>query len=157
MIKVKPVPYIIFSFIACLSLMACKKECADSYNKETILRLSEVGHWTTSANGVVRETPGIDNFNIENYPSDSAAFYCRLLTYDVNVKCYVELYDRTNNKVIANSLLTSNSTINELKISTVNFIKEFPRSTINLGCKIRSENEGTMVVITQPELRLYRR
>jgi hypothetical protein len=132
--------------------------CNGNYNKETILRFSEdFGYSTTSMNGEIRERFGIDNFNITNYLADSATFSCYLRTDDVNVKCYVELYDVTNNKVINKTLLTSNSVTYELKTTTVNFINEFPKSAIKLGCRIRTEKEGSYVIITKPELRLYRK
>lgn len=149
---------VLYLVIASLSLGGCKKEKDDIYNKETILKFSEdIGYSSTSVNGVINELLGIDNFNITNYPADSASFNCYLKTYDANTKCFIELYDLTNNKVINNTLLTSNSIAIEFKITTVNFINEFPKTAIKLGCRIRSEKEGTFVLITKPELRLYRK
>lgn len=132
--------------------------CNGNYNKETILRFSEdFGYGATSVNGVINERFGIDNFNITNYLADSAVFSCYLRTEDANTKCLIELYDLTNNKVINKTLLTSNSVLYELKTTTVNFINEFPKSAINLGCRIRTEKDGTFVAISKPELRLYRK
>jgi hypothetical protein len=202
-------PYLIFPVIACLSLMACKKEgaagknslitqlpeapgihCAaggykvisgvdensnnqldsneiqqtnyvcngnGNYDKETIFQFAEFGYYTSSAQGIIHKDLGIDNFNITNYVADSASFSCYLYTTDVNVKSMVELYDITNNKVINNTLLTSNSLTYELKTTTLNFIDQFPKSPIKLGCRIRSETDGKTIVVSKIVLKLYRK
>jgi hypothetical protein len=132
--------------------------CNGNYNKETVINFNyDISYGTGSVQGVIPTQLGIDNFNITNYLSDSASFSCYLFTGNANAKCQVELYDMTNNKVIANTLLTSNSVIWELKTTTVNFINEFPKNYIKLGCRIRTEKEGTTVWISKAWIKLYRK
>ena len=130
--------------------------CNGIYNRETIIYTTPdgIGSWTNTVAGSIRV--GIDNFNITNYPADSISFSAQLLTTDANVKCFVELYDLTNNKVINNTLLTGNSTTIEWKATTVNFINQLPKSLINLGFRIRAENEGTMVTVSRISIKLYK-
>ncbi len=131
--------------------------CNGIYNKETILYATPdgIGSWTNSATGSIR--PGVDNFNITNYPADSISFTAQLVTADANVKCMIELYDLTNNKVINHTLLSGNSTTNEYKATTVNFINELPKSYINLGFRIRSEKDGTSVTVSRLAIKLYKK
>jgi hypothetical protein len=132
--------------------------CNGTYNKETIINFNfDIAYSSTSVQGEIPMRLGIDNFNITNYPSDSASFSAYLLTDDPNVKCFVELYDITNNKVIKNTLLTSNSSSWDLKTTTINIINEFPKNYIKLGCRIRSEKEGTRTLISKAWIKLYRK
>lgn len=118
-----------------------------------------VGYQTDSASGYVDSVEVIHNFNIANYPdADSISFSVYLHTSDSNVPCTVDLYDRTNNVVINNTTLTSNSTgaSGELKTTSVNFLSALPQSSIDLGIRIKSGQDGTVVYYYLPMITIYR-
>jgi hypothetical protein len=202
-------PYIICPIIACLSLMACKKEgpagknslidqipepagvhCIsggfkiitgiddnrnnvldsneiqkteyvcndiDIYNKETTLYFASSAFGTTSATPIVPTGYIINDFNISNYPADSILFGGYLRSDDGISKCYLELYDVTNNTVINNTTLTSTSQISEYKSTTVNFLNQLPKSPIKLGFRFRSEKSGSSVVVNNPAIKIYKK
>lgn len=116
-----------------------------------------VSYSDSSASGSVDSIEVINNFNITNYPdADSISFSAYLQTTDLSVTCTVDLYDRTNNAVINNTTLTSNSTTGELKATSVNFLNNLPQSSINLGIQVKSGLEGTVVSYYIPMITIYR-
>jgi len=117
-----------------------------------------VAYSTSSANGYIDSIETINNFNIANYPNaDSISFSAYLQTSDPNVTCTVDLYDRTSDTVINNTTLVSNSTSVELKSTTVNFLNDLlPPASINLGIRVKSGQEGTVVNYYLPMLTIYR-
>jgi hypothetical protein len=133
--------------------------CKGIYNKETIIYFPFAGGFgTTSTNGFIYDPIRLIDFNLANYPADSISDSAFLLTYDANVKCIVELYDLTNNKVINNTMLTSNSQADrEFKATTVNFLNDLPKSPIKLGFRVKSEKEGTNVYFTGPVMRIFKK
>ena len=132
--------------------------CNGNYDKETILVFSsDIGFWTDNTTGLIPDRLGIDNFDIRNYQADSVSFSCYLSTSDATAKCFVELYDKTNNKPLSNTLFSSNSKTYELKTSTVNLLNSFPKSPINLGCRFRGEKNGPMFQISEPTIKIYKK
>jgi hypothetical protein len=134
--------------------------CNGTYNKETIIPFPGSGYayGTSTVQNYIENLTRIYDFNISNYQADSVSFSTYLRTQDANVKCTIELYDLTNNKVINNTTLTTNSTTYwGLQKTTVNFLNSFPKTTIDLGIALRSEKEGTLVSYYLPTIKLYKR
>lgn len=88
------------------------------------------------------ETYTLINFNKHNYIGvDSIVFFGSLYTSDVNNTVYLELYNMTDSTPIQNTTLTSN--INDyIFMSTDNIYDYLPDHEINLGLRVRSQNEG---------------
>jgi hypothetical protein len=133
--------------------------CNDIYNKETIITFPGPGYayGTPTVQNYIYDIVRIDNFNISNYPADSISFSASLSTSDPTVKCIVELYDLTNKKVINNTTLTSNSSTWEFNKTTVNFLNDFPKTTIDLSIAVRSEKDGKNVSFYQPAIKIYKK
>lgn len=97
-------------------------------------------------------------FKIENYPGvDSVSFGAYMYTSDPNTKCIVELFNKTDNTVIASSIITTNQTTETFVETTKNFVNEFPKKEIVLGMRVRTEKQGVYVSMVKPLLFLYRR
>jgi hypothetical protein len=116
---------------------------------------------TTSVNWVVPyQNNCLFDFNIGNYPGvDSVAFgaYISVLSYSTN-RCYVQLYDLTNNTAIANSqIITGAVDLPTWVSTTVNFKKDLPQSKIKLGISIKSKYDGLGANCINPVLFLYRK
>jgi hypothetical protein len=132
--------------------------CNGIYNKETIIYFpSSGGYSTNSTNGDIWDILSLNDFNIANYPADSIAFSAYLYTQDASVKCFLELYDLTNNKVINNTLLTTNSKVYDLKTTSVNILNDLPKSPIKLSLRIKSEKAGTSVSFYLPVIKIYKK
>jgi len=99
---------------------------------------------------------GLDlyNFNINNYPGvDSVVFIAFLGTNDGSSKCFVELFNKTDNVPINNSILESNRFVGsgsgfptpyEMK-QTGNLYNALPSKEITLTFRIKSETPGVQV------------
>jgi hypothetical protein len=54
-------------------------------------------------------------------------------------------------------MLTTNATTHELKYTTVNFLNNLPKSSINLAIRLRSEIEGIFVEFNHPVIKIYKK
>jgi len=136
-----------------------KYVCNASSDKQVIIYFpaNGVGYSTTSASGFVDTIEVIRDFNILNYSNaDSINFSAYLQTSDSSVSCTLNLYNLTNNTIINNTTLTSNSTESELKTTPVNFINDLPQAPINLGIQVRSGQQDTVVYYYLPMITIYR-
>jgi hypothetical protein len=117
-----------------------------------------IAYSTSSANGFIDSLDIINNFDISNYANaDSITFSSYLQTTDPNISDTLDLYDLTNNKVINNSTLTSNSISFEWKATTVNFLNDLAQGPIKLGIRQKSGQEGTAVNYYSPMLTIYKK
>ena len=99
----------------------------------------------------------INDFNLDSYSDfNFAKFSARIRTTNSSAFCIVELYDFSSNSVIAETLIQTNETSLALTETTVNFFGDLPKSTTNLGIKIRSSIEGIDVWCTNPRLTLLK-
>ena len=116
-----------------------------------------IAYETSSAAGQIDSLEVINNFDISNYTNaDSITFSSYLQTTDPNVNDTLDLYDLTNNKVINNSTLTSDSTGLDWKTTTLNFKNDLPPGPIKLGILQKSGQEGTIVRYYLPMLTIYK-
>lgn len=100
----------------------------------------------------------LPGFNITNYiDADSIVFGLFISTNNQLAECIVELYDGTNNRVINNTRITTFSTINAWKTTSVNFIDDLPKETIDLRIYIKSGKDGIVVAGLSPAIIIYRR
>jgi len=130
-----------------------------SSDKQVILYFpaNGIAYETSSAAGQIDSLEVINNFDISNYTSaDSITFSSYLQTTDPNVSDTLDLYDLTNNMVINNSTLTSDSTSLDWKTTTLNFLNYLPHTPIKLGIRQKSGQEGTVVRYYLPMLTIYR-
>jgi hypothetical protein len=130
-----------------------------SSDKQVILYFpaNGIAYETSSAAGQIDSLEVINNFDISNYTNaDSITFSSYLQTTDPNVSDTLDLYDLTNNKVINNSTLTSDSTGLDWKTTTVNFKNDLPPGPIKLGILQKSGQEGTIVRYYLPMLTIYK-
>ncbi|MBL7700365.1 MAG: hypothetical protein JNK79_19525 [Chitinophagaceae bacterium] len=94
------------------------------------------------------------------YPGyDSIVFVGRPYINPTEInRCTVELYDLTNNSVIANSTISSNKGLDETGfVVSKNLYSTLPDEEITLGIKIWSENEGMFAGVYSMYLYMYRR
>jgi hypothetical protein len=96
-------------------------------------------------------------FNINNYPDlDSVLFFATLEVYSGSGECIVELYNFTDNQIIQNGELRSSANVETYVESKVNLLTYMPDKEIILGIRLRSTIEGSMVIVSNPQLILYR-
>jgi hypothetical protein len=128
----------------------------DSYEKQIIIFLA----FGSMANN---QPPGnmgaiIPEFNISNYiNADSISFGAYIRTSDPFVSCYLDLYNFTNNTPINNTLLVTNSTVDEWKTTNINFINDLPKNTFTLGYRLRTQVEDKSVYMRYAQIRIYRK
>jgi hypothetical protein len=130
-----------------------------SSDKQVILYFpaNGIAYETSSAAGQIDSIEVINNFDISNYTNaDSITFSSYLQTTDPNVSDTLDLYDLTNNTVINNTTLTSNSTSLDWKTTTLNFLTDLPHSPVKLGIRQKSGLEGTIVRYYLPMLTIYK-
>jgi hypothetical protein len=102
------------------------------------------------------EVYSLIKFNVYNYTGvDSVVLYGILQSSNSNTNCIVDLYNWTDDVVIAESEIRSNST-SLVWVSSSNIFNELPNKEISLALRIRSENEGIFVTIDQGLLFLFR-
>lgn len=108
--------------------------------------------WSTSSSMTISEFNGIPDFNIQNFQGvDSVAFGAYIQSGDAATNCILELYDETNNAVIANSIISTNSTSYVWVTTQSNFLSEFPEEHIDLRMRLTSDN-GANVSFKVPRL-----
>jgi hypothetical protein len=130
-----------------------------SSDKQVILYFpaNGIAYETSSASGQIDSLEVINNFDISNYANaDSITFSSYLQTTDPNVSDTLDLYDLTNNTVIINSTLISNSTNWDWKTTPINFFGNLPQAPIKLGIRQKSGQEGTVVRYYLPMLTIYK-
>ncbi|MBN2653286.1 MAG: hypothetical protein JXR63_12980 [Spirochaetales bacterium] len=110
---------------------------------------------TDSVEGNFRyETTKIIKFNVEYFEGvKSAYFVANIKSSNENTKCYLDLYNVTDNEVIT-TIETSN--IEYVTIESNDIISLLPDSEKDLDLRIRSEDEGVYVFCNSAYLFLYR-
>jgi len=126
------------------------------YNKETIINFPIVTEPQSAGTTLeMSEVNALYNFNIANYPADSVSFSALIGTNDATATAFVELYDQTNNKVIANTTLSSNTTAT--KTTTVNLLKDLPKGPVTLNFRLRSDKALTVAYVWSAALKIYKK
>jgi hypothetical protein len=135
----------------------CNGNDGGGFDKVTVLDFGYASGTSSSDWTIAQYGGGLDlyNFNINNYPGvDSVVFTAFLGTYDVNSKCSVELFNKTDNVPINNSILESNRYVGgspadppyEMK-QTGNIYHDLPKNKeITLTFRIKSETEDVQVL-----------
>lgn len=114
--------------------------------------MSSNASWSTSTSRVFYEFNGIPDFNINNFKGvDSIVFGAYVQSSNTNTNCILELYDNTNNTVIENSSISTNSSSYVWKTTTTNFIDKLPNEPIDLRLQMISDN-GASVSFKVPRL-----
>ena len=107
---------------------------------------------TGSVQGRTFETEMLyKNFNKKHYRDCKSIIFVANLICSSGKKGYLELYDNTDSVIIANSILTANSTYWTWKESE-NLINDFPDKDIDLTLKLRSESESYTVSFNSASL-----
>ena len=125
-------------------LLACEKDDNDiAYDKQIRLEIDgSVSSNSTAWQISEYETWTLINFNKRNYIGvDSIVFFGSLYTSDTNNTVYLELYNMTDSVPIQNTTLTSNNS-DYIFMHTNNIYDYLPDHDINLGLRVRSQNEG---------------
>ena len=135
----------------------CNGADGGGFDKLTVLDFAYASG-TSSSEWVIAEYGGgldLYKFNISNYPGvDSVVFMAFLGTDDSNTTCSVELFNKTDNVPINDSILESNRYVGgnpanppyEMK-QTGNIYNDLPpNKEITLTFRIKSETEGVSVL-----------
>lgn len=135
-------------------ILSIRYVCNGSYDKVTILGFGYGNGTTSTAWTLSPHSLSLDlvNFNIGNYTgADSVVFVAFLGTHQSGNKCFVELFNKTDNLSINNSLLISDQLVSsgnpqpyQLR-QTGNILKDLPKKEITLSYRIRSEAQGVLV------------
>jgi hypothetical protein len=135
----------------------CNGNGSDGFDKVTVLDFGYAAGTASSDWTIAQYGGGLDlyNFNISNYPGvDSVVFIAFLGTYDINSKCFIELFNKTDNVPINNSILESNRFVAdnpgqppyEMK-QTGNIYHDLPKNKeITLTYRIKSETQDVQVL-----------
>lgn len=126
-------------------------------DKQIFLPIEQYGANTTSTDGVV--VGGLLKFSPGNYPGvDSIIMVANPYVGDVNNTSHLELYNRTDNQPIPNSLLSSGTLLDGLSFQeTGNLLHNFPDKEIHVGFRVRSATQGKFAASGSVYLVLYRR
>jgi len=89
------------------------------------------------------------NFNKTNYwGMDSIVFAAQPYSGSLNNHAIADLIDMTNNVVLNGSQLSSNQPLSSNSIITTgNLYNAIPNTSINIGLRVRSENEGSFAAV----------
>jgi len=130
------------------------------YNKETIINfpIYGLGVSTTSVTGEMDDFATLRNFDLANYPADSISLSAIIGTNSSTTTAFVELFDQTNNKVIANTTI-SNPGQAVTKSTSINFLKDLPKGPVNLNCRVRISQSSNYDVayIYSAALRIFKK
>jgi hypothetical protein len=129
------------------------------YDKEIIVDLIGNFVYDNTIYTYPMEYHRIKDFDITNYlNADSIAFQTYLNVRFATGTVTVELYDFTNLKPIANTVLIGSSTTNIWTTTKTNFINDLPKTPITLGIrgKISSTSVGFGTTVS-PRLVIYRK
>ena len=110
---------------------------------------SNPGLITTIDQGIVRFNKGY-YLNV-----DSIILVSDMWSNVSNNKCYVELYNITDNVTVSGSLIETSSTL-PTYISSNDFKNNLPTKEITLGLRIRSESEGKTVGVFKASIIIYK-
>jgi hypothetical protein len=139
----------------------CSSKIDSIYDKQTRITFPIINDETTSKIGYINMLQCINDFNVSNYlKADSIVFGLFSSTLNTQVPCVVELYDITNNKVINNSKIETNSMTDEWRTTSKNLINEFPKETIKLGIRLTSKSSfsyETSVSYSSAMIIIYRK
>lgn len=150
-------------------ILSTRYVCNGEFDKEIRISFGLIPNPSSSVEGIafadnvdgtiLDNTRSISNFNIENYIGiDSITFSAFLKTTNTSVKCIAELYNSTDNAVIIGSeIFTNTSSSFTFAVSSTNFFENFPKKSINLSVRLRTEQNNTIVYMTNPVLVLYRK
>ncbi|MFH2144133.1 MAG: hypothetical protein ABIJ97_17030 [Bacteroidota bacterium] len=108
----------------------------------------------TTTDGQIIDKPSqtIIKFNKDNYSNiESIVFGASIYSSSSSSNCIVELWDITNNSIIANSSLNT-SNINETYIESQNILLNIPNGEITLAVKIKSDTENSGAWISKAYL-----
>jgi hypothetical protein len=120
---------------------------------------STILNTTSVVPSISPQETNILRFNRDNYQGvDSIIFASKMWSRVANNKCYVELFNVTDNAPIAGTLLETSST-NDLDnyLFSMDVKSNFPSKEITLGLRIRSEKEGDMVSVFRANLFIYKK
>lgn len=111
---------------------------------------------TSSSTPVV--VSGSTSFNISNFANvDSVVFVSDPYVSNTSNFALVELYNITDDVVIANSLIRANNLFDDkVQIKTDNIFSELPTKEITLGIRLSSEINGEFSASGIPYIFLYR-
>ncbi|SEL81808.1 hypothetical protein SAMN04487910_3349 [Aquimarina amphilecti] len=118
------------------------------YQDETRLVLFSNGSGASGTSSVEGRKMGeIIKFDKRNWENASSIYYVAwIYSENSNNSCFVELFNETDGEVIANSVLTNNSTnYPGILMISENIISSIPEKEIDISLRLRSENEGTTV------------
>ena len=112
---------------------------------------------TSSVEG--RKMGEIVKFDKRNWANASSIFYVAwIYSKSSSNSCYVELYNETDEEVIANSILTNNSTqYPGLLMTSENIVSSIPDKEIDISIRLRTQNEGMTVYMGRKAELIIRR
>ncbi len=114
------------------------------------------GITNTNGNMLDKASQTIIKFNKDNYSNvGSIVFGASIYVTNSSSNCIVELWDVTNNVLIPNSTILTNST-NEVYIESQNILQNISSGDINLAVKIKSDVDDSGVWISKAYLFIKR-
>jgi hypothetical protein len=150
---------LVLAIIISVNLMSCEKSKLDELAiKQLKIDLYTGGssQSTSNSEGQTYESKILyKNFNIKNYQGcDSIVFVASLKTYSGNNRCYLELYNLTDDTAITNSILSTYFT-NLTWIESPNLFDSFTEKDIDLTLKLRTEKQGVLVSFRYASIYIY--
>lgn len=134
----------------------CNGEDVD-YDKKVILNWDSNFGTSSTSYELIRPYFYLRDFNIDNYMGvDSVVFMAYLDVSRSTVKGTMQLFDVTNNTVIPNTTLFSNSTNYKL-CKTGNLITSLPHESINVAIRLKTSKSGYSFSVVNAKLILYRK
>ena len=130
------------------------------YQDETRIVLFSNGSGASGTSSVEGKKMGeIIKFDKRNWANASSIFYVAwIYSESSSNSCYVELYNETDGEVIANSILTNNSTqYPGLLMTSENIISSIPDKEIDVSIRLRTQNEGVTVYMGRKAELIIRR
>lgn len=127
------------------------------YDKQVIIPFIGVNNLSTnSTTGIVSSARELPGFNINNYPGADSIVFGGFPRSADGIDCIVQLYDKTNDRIIENSMLISRETGLVWHTTYRNFINKLPKETIDLAIFIQSGQNGKEVLFKEPTLIIYK-
>ena len=130
------------------------------YQDETRIVLFSNGSGASGTSSVEgKKMAEIIQFDKGNWAHASSIFYVAwIYSESSSNSCYVELYNETDGEVIANSILTNNSTqYPGLLMTSENIISSIPDKEIDVSIRLRTQNEGVTVYMGRKAELIIRR
>lgn len=127
------------------------------YDKQVIIPFIGVNNLSTNSSaGIVSSARELPDFNINNYPGADSIVFGGFPRSPDGIDCIVHLYDKTNGRIIENSMLISRETGLVWHTTYRNFIDKLPNETVDLAIFIKSGQNGKDVLFKEPTLIIYR-